>query len=235
MEKLRHGSHGHLIPTQQLGREGRGEHVTYNQGHGARMMDSDFPLRLPVEIQSPIEFVLVGPFGTERGVLVQSSDASIDLVAHAQKERDDEPTPRRISWLSRQARPIVVSSPSVHPDLVSRETDHRQSELTLVWRGESGAIALDRRFRPRIQSCLATHGADLVNALYEGSTSRVIWALAEVVDMCREHEAEKHRRSLIRNGVTVAGHCSLFCGGTRRAASTRLVGGIRSRARGFRL
>ena len=163
----------------------------------------DFPssLRLPVELESPIEFVLVGPFGTERGVLVQSTGATVDLVAHAQKELASTSGWSAFSWLSRRLEPIVVVCSGGRPHLVSREADPRASELTLVWRGESGAARLDDEFRSRVQECVAHHSADLIEAIYEGSTSRVTWALAEVIDLCREHETLKHRRRLFRSGV----------------------------------
>ena len=164
-------------------------------------MDYPSSLRLPVELESPIEFVLVGPFGTERGVLVQSTGATIDLVAHAQKELARKSDWSPFFWLSRRLEPIVVVCSGGQPHLVSREADPRESELTFVWRGEGGAVRLDEEFRSRLQACIVQHSVDLINAIYEGSTSRVTWALAEVVDLCREHEALKHRRRLFRSGV----------------------------------
>ena len=164
-------------------------------------MGSPSPLTLPIQLDSPIEFVLIGPFGSERGVLVQSTGATIDLVAHAQRKYVDKHRSRAIPWLYSKSQPFVITSPGVPPDVVSRDADSRSSELTFVWRGAGGAPNLDERFGHELQGCLSNHSIDIINALYEGSTSRVTWALAEVVYLCRQHEALKHRRRLIRSGV----------------------------------
>ena len=164
-------------------------------------MGSPSPLTLPIQLDSPIEFVLIGPFGSERGVLVQSTGATIDLVAHAQRKYIDEHRSRAIPWLNPKSQPLVITSPGVPPDVVSRKADSRPSELTFVWRGVGGAPNLDERFGHELQGCLANHSIDLINALYEGSTSRVTWALAEVVELCRRHETLKHRRRLIHSSV----------------------------------
>ena len=164
-------------------------------------MSSLSPLTLPIQLDSPIEFVLIGPFGSERGVLVQSTGATIDLVAHAQRKYVDKRHSRAIPWLNPKSHPLVITSPGVPPDVVSREADSRPSELTFVWRGAGGAPNLEERFGHELQECLANHSADLINALYVGSTSRVTWALAEVVELCRRHESLKQRRRLIRSGV----------------------------------
>ena len=176
-------------------------------------MDYPIHLKLPIELESPIEFILVGPFGTERGVLVQSTDAKVDLVAHAQKEQFEALGRSGITWWKQNSTPAVISCPGIYPDYVSKEFDGRPSELTLVWRSEGGQRSLDEPFRVDVQSCLSNHSADLIQALFDGSRSRVIWAVAEVVELCRAQEALIQRKRLMRSGVLWLAVAAYFAAG----------------------
>ena len=153
--------------------------------------------KLPVELRTSIEFVLIGSFGAERGVLAQSIGASVDLVAFAQKESYEEARRGIFAPFESQLKRFVARSSNGRPHIVSKESDARKSDLVLVWRGQSDVTSMDEEFKPKIEICLEKHSTDLFDALYEASTNGVIWSLAEVIDLCQQHEETKRRRRFI--------------------------------------
>lgn len=165
------------------------------------MMDYLTDFKLPVELASPVEFMLVGTFGNERGVLVQSIGASVDLIAYTQNETVVYSRPSLFSWLITQTGPIATKVDGGMPHIVSKESDNRATEMSFVWRGERGAQHLDEEFCSQLRSCLTRHSEALFNSLHRGSESGVTWETSEMLALCKEHEESKRRRRLLRRGI----------------------------------
>lgn len=149
---------------------------------------ANIPFHLPIELGSPVEFILAGSFGTEYGVLVQSFGAKIDLIARARRSDKDELDVSIPFWILKRRRLIRVKSISGKPHVNSGETDSRFSELVFVWRCNYGHSRFDKLIEIELTECLSIHGDDIVEALYEGSQSKIAWAIAEVIDVCIRFE-----------------------------------------------
>ena len=147
---------------------------------------------LPFEFNSPVEFVLVGQLGSERGVLAQSKDAKLDLVAFAQVPGRQLSGRRSILPVFLEPQPMAVSSPPVESEPVSPRSDRRAWALTFVWRATGSAQ--DVRLRELLEYSLAKHSPDIVDAINSGSASRIGFALGEPVGICSAHERRVLRR-----------------------------------------
>ncbi len=138
---------------------------------------------------SPVEFVLIGVVGKKRAVVAKSRGAQLDLVAYAQRDRDDN---ENVNWLyqssaivfilpfstSIRLHPLTVdSSPAVFPR--NHTFDKRATECTLVWRGLECTGDTSR-----IKEELDIRINDIVEALEQESSSQLEWALAPVIDQC---------------------------------------------------
>ena len=146
----------------------------------------------PIEFNSPIEFVLVGQFGRERGVLVQSKDAKLDLVAYAQSPRPLMAERPSILTVFLESQPMAINSPPVAIPPSSQEADHRSWALTFVWRATGHRQ--DNSIRELLEESLGKHMPDLEDAIATGSASRIGPAIAELVGICAAHRRRVIRR-----------------------------------------
>ena len=150
-----------------------------------------------LEVDSPLEFILVGTTQGQRNVIVKSKGAGIDLISYAQEGNFLGMERLRPSgWFfpftgSGQLEPVAIHSHPIGGLTENEVTDNRDSTLTLVWRGVwSGTHrkGAEIEFNLRIP--------DIVSAFEEGSSARMEWALAGVIDYCLQGASKVRRRRL---------------------------------------
>lgn len=138
---------------------------------------------VPYELDSPVEFILVGVVGKRRAIVAKSKGAKIDLAAYAQKEHsdyEDRPYPLQLfPFASRmQLRPLSVDSQPT--EFYSNHVyDERASEWTLVWRGVGYG-----RYKERIRNEFQKRIGEIVESLDDDSGSHLEWAVSPVIDLC---------------------------------------------------
>lgn len=140
---------------------------------------------------SPVEFVLAGPSGKHRGVLVRSDNADLSLVGAAASASESlhlesRPEISRV-LLDRQPGILAVQSPPLQ-NIEPSNLDFRQADYSFVWRG----FATEKETR-RIAKELAHRAADLRDALQEQSGIEVEWHLAPIIALC-DSATSAHRR-----------------------------------------
>lgn len=148
-------------------------------------MNKTEPNSSPLELDSPVEFILVGVEGKRRAIVAKSTGAKLDLAAYAQHQHNDDPpyllrsSPFLFPFpISIELRPLSVDSQPTEFENNSKY-DGRASELTLVWRGLSnnrGLILVEREFSMRAW--------EIASALDSQSKSNLEWVLAPIIDRC---------------------------------------------------
>ena len=152
----------------------------------------------PIELDSPLEFILVSNLGRLRRVVVKSKGAGLDLIAHAQKaevlnEKHRSLFPSFFPFLvPTDLEPIVIDSSPVGPISVDNGEDERPSSLTFVWRGSR-----NQRFDTRISDEFERRVPDLANAIADGVSWQVEWILCELIDQCHRSMKATRRRLLL--------------------------------------
>ena len=139
----------------------------------------DAPYKSTTLMNSPIEFVLIGPLRGRDRVLLRSDGAGLDLIGFGTSgHRSDElqsPTgvfsivfDRTKRWLN------IVESGAVHD--IDRVTDDRKSHLRFVWVG-----ACSESRRKTIEHELSRCGLDLSKAIREGDLTGIEMSVAPLV------------------------------------------------------
>jgi hypothetical protein len=136
-------------------------------------------LEKAVELQSPIEFALIGPQRSRDRVLVRSSNAGIDLIGLAAgTEPFEKPTPRGLTdWLWNTRQLNIIQSKPVSD--VGSDADTRNSKFRFVWIGRASASGIRD-----VERALNIHLVDLHYALKDEDAEGVELALAPVVYSC---------------------------------------------------
>ena len=154
----------------------------------------------PIEILSPVEFILVGTHSNRRAVLVKSVDSKIDLMAYAARKWRKETVSKYVPFISfiplpagLKSSPLAVDTQPVSDLLRDSPLSSRISEYTLVWRGASS-----ERMIKRIGQELSLHVYDLQNGLENYSRQNVEWSLASTIDLCNSATLEIERRRVSR-------------------------------------
>lgn len=153
---------------------------------------SDYESKTVVLENSPVEFVLVGPTGKHRGVIVRSKNAGLDLIGVAARGLDDKETwgPSQFGRLF-LAKPKVLSVRSHRLRNIEDPSDDRLSDYTLFWKG----LARPRE-RKSLEHELALHAADIHSGITQGDMREIEWHLAPLIAMCSE--ASARQRSVSR-------------------------------------
>ncbi|MGK4091552.1 hypothetical protein AB0Y29_16235 [Enterobacter hormaechei] len=138
---------------------------------------------LPFELDSPVEFVLVGVIGNRRSVVAKSKGAKLDLIAYAQRKGSKSSGAllhSNVLFFPKLTNlvPMAVDS---QPKMFYRnhDSDTRASEWTLVWRGAAYNRHMDlikKELELRIDSIVLAFETESLNSLE--------WALSPVIDLC---------------------------------------------------
>jgi hypothetical protein len=157
---------------------------------------------------SPVEFVLVGPRGNSRGVIVRSSHAQLDLIAslHESPNRFDGrdsfrvfPVPFRgfpfpfpaFALPVRKQLDLQICRISTHHIPNIGQQDDRLSDYELVWRGIARKVDLER-----VEKKLSLRATDLYHAIKEEDIAEIEWQMAPVIQQCH-HATEYFRRQYV--------------------------------------
>ena len=152
----------------------------------------------PLELDSPLEFILVSNVGRHRRVVVKSRGAGLDLIAHAQKAEVSKNVYRSIFpsffpfLVPTDLEPIVIDSSPIDPIYAKDKEDKRPSSLTFVWRGTP-----NRRFDDTIEAEFERRVSDLASALADDASWQVEWILADLIDQCHRSTRAARRRSFL--------------------------------------
>lgn len=128
-----------------------------------------------IVLDSPVEFVIVGPSGSRDKVLVRSKNAGLDLVglaAHGEAGTQDI-----ISSLWR-SRPLNVVTSYPVPDIRS-SMDSRHSKFRFAWRGLASASGIER-----VENVLNSLLPELHRAIEERDLEEIEWTISPVIYNC---------------------------------------------------
>jgi hypothetical protein len=144
---------------------------------------------------SPIEFVVSGPFGGRDRILVRSENAGLELIGLV-AENDDSFTSRAPSLillsLYRIFRPgefraHVVDSMFM-PDLQPK-SDARNSRLRFAWKGLGS-----RQYYQYIEDSLNSSLSDLYRGIYNSDIDEVEFAIAPLIARCVKIDSRLRKR-----------------------------------------
>jgi hypothetical protein len=140
---------------------------------------------------SPIEFLITGPYGGTDRVLVRSRDAGIDLIGIAANfESQFKRQLRSENILSRllgggRKLNAVISMPFSDIDV---RRDSRKSSYQFVWSGYASPRVIDR-----VEYMFNKMAPLLKDLIADGNVEELEWALAPLILQCSE-ENERLRR-----------------------------------------
>lgn len=144
---------------------------------------------------SPIEFVITGPYGGTDRVLVRSENAGLDLVGLAANFHPyDEPdfyrrTPlSSIESLIRKKPPTNIISSEPWEDVHS-EIDSRRSRYRFVWRGHTTPRAIDHA-----RDVFNRLTPELKHAISDESIESLEWIIAPLIFTCHESNEDRQRK-----------------------------------------
>ena|SRR5579864_8382288 len=136
-----------------------------------------------IEVDSPVEFVIVGPVEGRDRILVKSAAAGLDLVGLAAE--DDTSDGDRVASRSDilaiffpSARKLNVIRSFPFPDFVPN-FDGRSSRLSFAWKGfatRSGVKRIEESFKLRM--------SDLHRAIKDQNRPDLEWAIAPIILKC---------------------------------------------------
>jgi len=167
-------------------------------------MPNDVPDHGYVLENSPIDFVLVGPGGRHRAVLLKSRDAGLDLIGAEQDSSgitDGYSLNNAPLFPSNWGMSIHVVRGGIGSVLVDPPRDSRSSFYSFTWRG--AANYEDER---RIAKLFDRRAADIYIALRSGDTSNIEWQIAPVVLECHKTTIRRRNRRVtifLLSGMTL--------------------------------
>jgi hypothetical protein len=138
-------------------------------------------------LNSPVEFVIVGPSGGRDGILVRSNNAGLDIIGLAAEGADGRPSADILSVLFLNSDQLnVISSYSVHD--TSPKRDSRISELKFAWKGFASPTSISK-----INEAFNLHLSDLYRAIKSQDVQELELAIAPVILSCTRANAIKMR------------------------------------------
>jgi len=171
-------------------------------------MRSDKKAPLFVLSNSPVEFVLVGPRGRHRGILLRSHNAGLDLVGAAADPFKNEPGPifqrAALGILALgEAEVLAVRSHSFKNQTPLSE-DTRASGYAFLWKGLANARQVGE-----IEAELSKRVSDLHQGILAADIDELEWHVAPIVTLCA-HAMQKRRRlrivSVLFLGLALLGY-----------------------------
>lgn len=151
----------------------------------------------PIVIRnSPTSFVISGPRGVHREVLVRSAHNNLDLINYDPDEiRGATDTVTLRDFLQPESpsvlRTYAVRSLSVAP------VEGRSTYLTFVWKGYASTSRIER-----IREMFAKATPDILNAIDERAYGTLEWHLSGLIRACEQASAARMARNTrLRNVV----------------------------------
>ena len=155
---------------------------------------------MSIKLQSPIEFVVIGPQGDRDVILVRSENVNMDLVGFATQksfDRDLESSSPESSspggslfnsWIAGSSDRImnVVESSAIEPYRMDR--GKRKSSYRLSWVGYCSSV----RHR-LIHHAFDAHTADIQHGLHEENVEQIELSLAPVIYLCTKADQRRIR------------------------------------------
>jgi hypothetical protein len=160
-----------------------------------------------VILNSPIEFLITGPYGGFDRVLVCSRDAGLDLIGVAanfdSRSKNSRPSDNVISVMFAGRRKLnsVKSMPFSDIDV---ERDSRKSSYQFVWNGFAS-----RRLAYRIEEMFNKIAPLLKDLIARGNMEEIEWILGPMILQCSE-ENERLQRAKKLNFWIVGGYAFII-------------------------
>jgi hypothetical protein len=153
-------------------------------------------LKQPIIVKnSPIEFVLTGPFAGADQVLVKSENAALDLVGAASFKKYERKK-SSIWWLKifyPEMRKVNVTNGHAFEDVVST-ADNRLSDYFFAWSGQT-----TNRTQDTVDQLISVRLHDIVTGVRQNNQARLEWSLSAPVRVISEEiESNKNRRRTLR-------------------------------------
>ncbi|MBC3911397.1 hypothetical protein [Undibacterium umbellatum] len=149
---------------------------------------------------SPIDFVLTGPFGGRDRVMIRTENAGIDLIAscsqsvdRVQKRFTSDPILAVFGGRKRQLN--VVSSMPV-PD-IRRDVDERESRLNFAWVGLASTMQIEK-----INYLFIQNTPDIFYAIKGRDEEDVEFNIAPIVLACSEMNEIRRRNGRMLRVLT---------------------------------
>lgn len=128
-------------------------------------------------LQSPVEFVLVGPSGGRDRILIRSKNAGLELIGAAQdghlNEKSSTETLSVFFSTGGESTNVVSSYPlrDIRPEIDSRSSVYR-----FAWSGYATSSEVDR-----VRETLNLQLSDIQSSIRERNPDEIEWALAPVI------------------------------------------------------
>ena len=145
-------------------------------------------------VESPVEFILIGPIYDNLKVLVKSKNAGIDLIGFSQDENSNEYVNGSSLFLTSLVPQKVYSreAEQLHHDnfINGNFTEHyRDSTYKFIWRGVK-----NNRFNNIIEKTFDMRLYDIVSAIRKEDLDNLEWHLAGIISLCNNSIVERQRR-----------------------------------------
>jgi hypothetical protein len=145
-------------------------------------------------VDSPVEFILIGPIYDNLKVLVKSKNAGIDLIGFSQDENNNEYVNGSSLFLTSLMPQKVYSRETEqlnHNNFIyDNFTEHyRDSTYKFIWRGVK-----NNRFNDIIEKTFNMRLYDIVSAIRNEDLDTLEWHLAVVISLCNTSILEKQKR-----------------------------------------
>jgi len=141
-------------------------------------------------VDSPVEFIVIGPIKDQLKVLIKSKNAGIDLVGFSQEEKNDLYYKNAFfmnSLFMNSLVPQVVTSKNFNQIRytivdVTQEIDQKEFRPSLykfVWRGSR-----NEKFNREINYHFDSKLPDIINSIETEDLERLEWTLATIISLC---------------------------------------------------
>jgi hypothetical protein len=145
-----------------------------------------------IVLDSPIEFVIVGPVEGRDRVLAKSRTAGLDLVGLAAEGPSKRSPPDLLSTLFVGTRQLNVLTSIPLPDVISG-SDSRHSRFSFAWRSFATLSGIQA-----VKGVFDLQMRDLHRALKDRDVYEVEWVIAPIVLSCaKANERLLRRRRVI--------------------------------------
>ncbi|MDL2142690.1 hypothetical protein QQY79_09170 [Flavobacterium tructae] len=136
-------------------------------------------------VDSPVEFIVIGPIRDQLKVLIKSKKAGIDLVGFSQEENSD--LYYKNTFFMNSLVPQIVSSKNFNQIRytfvdVTQEIDQKEFRPSLykfVWRG-----ARNKKINREINYHFDSKLPDIIDSIQTQDLERLEWTLATIISLC---------------------------------------------------
>jgi len=161
-------------------------------------MNSAEQIFRPIIVDSPVEFIILGPIYGRLQVMIKSKNAGIDLIGFSQREQVGVKTGTFSELQPQVVKSDLFPQARIRNYLGIEDFDFRKSNYQFIWRGIKG-----NKFDNKISDQFNYILPDLLEGFEKNDLTIIEWSVAPIISLCVESIALQKKNKRTFNAVII--------------------------------